>query len=72
MKKLLFVLIILAMGLQTFAQTKIQMRSADKAECVKSDMKSLQATFSFSGIEARLPCRTQSSAAVRAILRFPL
>ncbi len=52
MKKLLFVLIILAMGLQTFAQTKIQMRSADKAECVKSDMKSLQATFSFSGIEA--------------------
>ena len=35
-----------------FAQQKIQLRSADKAECVKSDMTSLTASFSFSTIEA--------------------
>ena len=35
------------------AQQKIQLRSADKAECVKSDMRSLKASFSFSTIDAQ-------------------
>ena len=35
------------------AQQKIQLRSVDKAECVKSDMRSLKATFSFSTIDAQ-------------------
>ena len=35
------------------AQQKIQLRSVDKAECVKSDMKSLKASFSFSTIDAQ-------------------
>jgi len=43
----------LAIGLGSMAQNKIQFRSADKAECVKSDMTSLKATFSFSGLEAQ-------------------
>ena len=40
------------MGLSAMAQQRIQMRSADKAECVSSDMTSLKASFSFSTIEA--------------------
>ena len=35
-----------------FAQAKIQFRSADRAECIKSDMASLKASFSFSTMEA--------------------
>ena len=35
-----------------FAQAKIQFRSADRAECVKSDMAGLQAHFSFSSLDA--------------------
>lgn len=54
MKKALFIIIALSFGTMTFAQTKIQMRSADKAECVKSDFTSLKASFAFSGIEAEL------------------
>jgi len=36
----------------TFAQTKIQFRSTDKAECVKRDMAGFQARFSFSSLDA--------------------
>ena len=43
---------LLAIGLSAMAQQRIQLRSADKAECVKSDMNSLKASFSFSTIEA--------------------
>ena len=42
---------LLAFGLSAMAQ-QIQLRSADKAECVKSDMTSLKASFSFSTIKA--------------------
>ena len=52
MKKLLILCLVLAIGSVAFAQNKIQLRSADNAECVKSDMKSLKASFSFSTIEA--------------------
>ena len=41
----------LILSVSVFAQQKIQLRSADKVECVKSDMKGLQATFSFSSLE---------------------
>jgi len=51
MKKVLFSLLLLAFGLSAMAQ-QIQLRSADKAECVKSDMTGLKASFSFSTIEA--------------------
>lgn len=51
MKKLSLTLILVAIGLSAMAQ-QIQLRSADKAECVKSDMTSLKASFSFSTIEA--------------------
>ena len=43
---------LLAIGLSALAQQNIQLRSVDKAECVKSDMTSLRASFSFSTIEA--------------------
>ena len=52
MKKVLLALL-LAFGLSAMAQQNIQLRSADKAECVKSDMTSLKASFSFSTIEAQ-------------------
>ena len=52
MKKTLFLLLILGLGLPLLAQTKIQLRSADQATCVKSDYSSLKASFSFSGLEA--------------------
>ena len=42
----------MVIGCTAFAQSKIQLRSTDKAECVKSDMNSLRASFSFSTIEA--------------------
>ena len=42
---------LLAFGLSAMAQ-QIQLRSVDKAECVKSDMTSLKASFSFSTITA--------------------
>ena len=53
MKKLFFLCLALVIGAAAFAQTNIQLRSADRAECVKSDMTSLQASFSFSTIEAQ-------------------
>ena len=47
-------IMVLAMilSVSVMAQQNIQLRSTDKAECVKSDMTSLQASFSFSTIEA--------------------
>jgi gingipain K len=52
MKKTFFILLSLMLSLGVMAQQKIQLRSVDKAECEKSDMTSLKATFSFSGLEA--------------------
>ena len=51
MKRVLLSLVLLVFGLGAMAQ-QIQLRSADKAECVKSDMTGLRASFSFSTIEA--------------------
>ena len=53
MKKVCFILLTLMLSVSVMAQQKIQLRSADKAECVKSDMTSLKASFSFSTIEAQ-------------------
>ena len=52
MKKLLVPFLVLLLGVTVYGQQKIQLRSADKAECVSSDMKTMKASFSFSGIEA--------------------
>ena len=43
----------MVLSVSVMAQQKIQLRSADKAECVKSDMRSLKASFSFSNIDAQ-------------------
>ena len=43
----------MVLGASAMAQQKIQLRSTNKAECVKSDMTSLKASFSFSTIEAQ-------------------
>ena len=53
MKKLFLFALTLLLSFSVMAQQKIQLRSADKAECVKSDMRSLKASFSFSTIEAQ-------------------
>ena len=53
MKKLFFIAMTLMLSVSVMAQQKIQLRSADKAECVKSDMRSLKASFSFSTIAAQ-------------------
>ena len=53
MKKLCFLFLTMVLSVSVMAQQKIQLRSADKAECVKSDMTGLQASFSFSTIEAQ-------------------
>ena len=52
MKRALFLALVCALGLTAFGQQKIQLRSADRAECVKSDMNGLQASFSFSSLDA--------------------
>ena len=52
MRKLAFLCLALLIGSTAFAQTKIQLRSTDRAQCVKSDMTSLKASFSFSSMEA--------------------
>ena len=52
MKKFLLVAMTFFFGISVMAQQKIQLRSADKAECVKSDMRGLKASFSFSTFEA--------------------
>ena len=43
----------LILSVSVMAQQKIQLRSANRAECVKSDMRSLKASFSFSSIDAQ-------------------
>ena len=53
MKKVLFTMLLLVIGLSAMAQQSIQLRSTDRAECVSSDMTSLRASFSFSTIEAQ-------------------
>ena len=53
MKKLFLIAMSLILSVSVMAQQKIQLRSADKAECVKSDMTGLRASFSFSTIEAQ-------------------
>ena len=53
MKKLFLIAMTLILGVSVMAQQRIQLRSADKAECVKSDMRGLKASFSFSTIDAQ-------------------
>ena len=53
MKRLLFSMLLVAFCVTAMAQQTLQLRSANKAECVKSDMTSLKASFSFSTIEAQ-------------------
>ena len=53
MKKFFLVAMTFIFGISVMAQQKIQLRSADKAECVKSDMRGIKASFSFSTIDAQ-------------------
>ena len=53
MKKVLVFMLLLVIGLSAMAQQSIRLRSVDKAECEKSDMVSLKASFSFSTIDAQ-------------------
>ena len=53
MRKVVIALLAMMLSVSVMAQEKIQLRSVDKAECVKSDMTSLKASFSFSTIEAQ-------------------
>ena len=53
MKKLLFSMLLLAIGISAMAQQSIQLRSASKAECVKSDMTGFSASFAFSSLDAQ-------------------
>ena len=53
MNKFLLVAMTSILSISVMAQQKIQLRSVDKAECVKSDMRSLKASFSFSSIDAQ-------------------
>ena len=52
MKKLFLIAMTLIFGVSVMAQQRIQLRSVDKAECERSDMRGLKASFSFSTIEA--------------------
>ena len=53
MKKVLFTMLLTVFSLTVMAQQSIRLRSADKAECVKSDMNGLKASFVFSTINAQ-------------------
>ena len=53
MKKLFTALLCMILSISAMAQQAIQLRSIDNAECLKSDMTSLKASFSFSTIEAQ-------------------
>jgi hypothetical protein len=53
MKKFFLVAMTFIFGISVMAQQKIQLRSVDKAECVKSDMRGIKASFSFSTIDAQ-------------------
>ena len=46
-------MLLLVIGLGAMAQQTIRLHSVDKAECLKSDMESLTASFSFSTIDAQ-------------------
>jgi len=52
MKRVLFFLLLIALGISAIAQQSIQLRSTDRAECVKADYNSLKANFSFSSLDA--------------------
>ena len=52
MKRIFIVMLCMMLSISVIAQQKIQLRSTDKVECVKSDMTSLKASFSFSAIDA--------------------
>ena len=52
MKKFFLIVMTLILSLSVMAQQRIQFRSADRVECVNSDMTGLRASFSFSGIDA--------------------
>ena len=52
MRKVFTIIFCMVLSISVFAQQKIQLRSADRAECTKSDMTGLKASFSFSTIEA--------------------
>ena len=53
MRKTVIIILSLMLSMSMMAQKSIQLRSVDKAECVKSDMTSLKASFSFSSIETQ-------------------
>ena len=53
MKKILVLLLAFVTFSATYAQTKVQLHSTDKAECVSSDYQKLKASFSFASMEAR-------------------
>ena len=52
MKKLYLTILLVAFGIGAMAQQSIQFRSNDNVECVKSDMSSFKADFSFSSLDA--------------------
>jgi uncharacterized repeat protein (TIGR02543 family) len=52
MKKFFLIAMTLILCVGVMAQQRIQLRSVDKAECERSDMRGLKASFSFSTIEA--------------------
>ncbi len=52
MKNTLLLILALAISTLGVAQAKIQLRSADKAECTQNSYNNLKASFSFSGLEA--------------------
>ena len=58
----------MVISMSAVAQQKIQLRATDKAECEKSDMTSLKASFSFSGIEVQ---ELQSERGVFSTLTMP-
>ncbi len=68
MKRYLIVLLSIMLSMSAMAQQNIKFRSADKAECVKSDMTSLKASFSFSNLEAH---EMQSERGVFSTLTMP-
>ena len=51
MRRFLVFVLACVLGTSAFGQAQISLRSTDKAECVKSDYRCLQASFSFSGLE---------------------
>ena len=52
MKKLFTTLLCLALSICAIAQQQIQLRSTNKVECARSDMRGFDANFSFSSLDA--------------------